>query len=87
MIAVTFRRFLKQKSDDYRALDAAYDKLKDEIKERQLAEEALGQSETLFRTVFETSPDAVVITRIEDSIIVDVNDRFQEPIPVMTGER
>ena len=75
-IAMTFRRFLKQKADDYSALDAAYDKLRNEINERKLAEEALEQSATLFRTVFETSPDAVVITRIEDSIIVDVNTGF-----------
>ena len=76
-IAMTFRRFLIQKADDYRNLVAAYDKLKYEINERNLAEEALQQSATLFRTVFETSPDAVVITRIEDSIIVDVNTGFK----------
>ena len=76
-IAMTFMRFLKQKADDYSALDAAYDKLKNEVNERKLAEEALDQSTTLFQTVFETSPDAVVITRIEDSIIVDVNTSFK----------
>jgi PAS domain S-box-containing protein len=75
-IGMTFRRFLKQKADHYSALDSAYDELKNEVNERKLAEEQLAQSETLFRTVFETSPDAVVITRIEDSIIVDVNDGF-----------
>jgi PAS domain S-box-containing protein len=41
-----------------------------------LAEEAMQQSNTLFRTVFETSPDAVIITRIEDSVIIDVNRGF-----------
>jgi PAS domain S-box-containing protein len=75
-IAMTFRRFLKQKADDYSALDVAHDKLRNEIDERKLAEEAQKQNATLFRTVFETSPDAVVITRIEDSIIVDVNGGF-----------
>ncbi len=76
LIAISFQRFLKQKADDYSALDEMHNKLKIEIKERKLAEEALEQSATLFRTVFETSPDAVVITRIEDSIIVDVNTGF-----------
>jgi len=76
LIAATFMRFLKQKTDNYNALDAAYDELKNEVQERRLAEEALEQSTTLFRTVFETSPDAVVITRIEDSIIVDLNAGF-----------
>ena len=72
-IAMTFRRFVKQKSEDYRALGEGYYRLQTEIRERNLTEEALQQSTILFRTVFETSPDAVVITRIEDSTIVDVN--------------
>ena len=76
LLTVTFRRFLKQKADNFRALDAAYDELKNEGRERRLAEEAQKQNATLFRTIFETSPDPVVITRIEDSIIVDVNAGF-----------
>ena len=76
LVAATFQRFLKQKADDYSALDIAHEKLIDEMKERKLAEEALQQSATLFRTVFETSPDAIIITRIEDSVIVDVNSGF-----------
>ena len=36
------------------------------------------QSELLFRTVFETSPDAIVITRLEDNVIIDVNHRFTD---------
>ena len=74
--ATTFQRFLKQKADDYSALDIAHEKLMDEVKERKLAEEALQQSAALFRTVFETSPDAIIITRVEDSVIVDVNSSF-----------
>ena len=76
LVATTFQRFLKQKNDDYRALDATHEKLIKEMKDRKLAEEALQQSATLFRTVFETSPDAIIITRIEDSVIVDVNSGF-----------
>ena len=76
LLTLTFRRFLKQKANDYSALDESHKKLMAEIMERQLAEKALKQNATLFRTVFETSPDAVVITRIEDSIIVDVNAGF-----------
>jgi PAS domain S-box-containing protein len=76
MVATTFQRFLKQKANDYSALDASHKKLVDEIKERNLAEEAMQQSNALFRTVFETSPDAVIITRIEDSVIIDVNTGF-----------
>ena len=76
LLTLTFRRFLKQKANDYSALDESHKKLMAKIMERQLAEKALKQNATLFRTIFETSPDAVVITRIEDSIIVDVNAGF-----------
>ena len=76
MVATTFRRFLKQKADDYGALEAANERLGHELAERRLAEESLQQSEKLFRTVFETSPDAIIITRIKDSIIIDVNLGF-----------
>ena len=76
MVTTTFRRFLKQKADDYGALESANERLAYELAERSLAEESLQQSEKLFRTVFETSPDAIIITRIEDSVIIDVNLGF-----------
>ena len=37
---------------------------------------ALKASESRYRTVFQTSPDAVVISRIDDGTIVDVNQAF-----------
>ena len=76
LIVMTFSRFLKQKADDYNALDAALEKYKNEAKERNLAEVAMRQSHNLFRTVFETSPDAVAVTRVADGIIIDVNRGF-----------
>ena len=76
MITTTITRFLKQKADAYGALEAANERLGHELAERNLAEESLKQSETLFRTVFETSPDAIIITRIKDSAIIDVNLGF-----------
>ena len=76
MLAMTFGRFLKQKAADYTALNAAHEKLKHELTERNRAEASLRQSEELFRTVFETSPDAIVITRIEDNVIIDINLGF-----------
>jgi len=86
MIATTFRRFLKQKADDYGALEAANERLGHELAERRLAEESLQQSENLFRTVFETSPDAIIITRIKDSIIIDVNLGFTAYFGYNRGE-
>jgi len=47
-----------------------------DITERNLAEEALRESEERFRVAFKTSPDAMAISRIEDGLFLDVNDGF-----------
>ena len=47
-----------------------------DITERKRADEALKQSEEKFRTVFESSPDAITITRRKDGRFVEVNDGF-----------
>ena len=47
-----------------------------EIEERRRAEEALRASEARFRTAFQTSPDAMLIIRLEDGHYVDVNEGF-----------
>lgn len=48
------------------------------IVRRKLAEEALQESEARFRTVFQTSPDALSISRISNGTYVDVNTAFCE---------
>ncbi len=45
-----------------------------DISERIFAENALKESETRFRTVFQTHPDSVIIARLSDGNIVDIND-------------
>ncbi len=52
-----------------------------DVTEQHLAEGALEKSEELFRLTFRTSPDAFVISRMDDGQIVDANDAFCE----MTG--
>jgi PAS domain S-box-containing protein len=47
-----------------------------DITERKEAEKELRESEKRFRTVFRTSPGAIVITRVKDSVIVDLNDEI-----------
>jgi len=47
-----------------------------EIEERRRAETALRASEVRFRTAFQTSPDAIVIIRMEDGRYLDVNEGF-----------
>jgi PAS domain S-box-containing protein len=46
------------------------------INERAQAEQAQRESEVRFRTVFQTSPDAVTISRLHDGLMVDVNEGF-----------
>jgi PAS domain S-box-containing protein len=86
LIAVTIRRYEKQTAAHYEALNQAHDELKTKIEAQALAEEALRQTNTLFRTAFETSPDAVVITRVEDGIIIDVNSGFTKYTGYDRGE-
>jgi PAS domain S-box-containing protein len=47
-----------------------------DITERKRAEEALRESEERFSKAFQASPDALVISRIADGVILEVNDSF-----------
>ena len=76
MITTTFRRFIRQQAADYDKLTLAQDQLRKDLADRRQTEKSLQQSEMLFRTVFETSPDAIVITRIADNRIIDINEGF-----------
>ncbi len=45
-----------------------------DISQRVSQELALKESESRFRTVFQTNPDVVLITRLDDGLIVNVNE-------------
>src|SRR5262249_27521928 len=47
-----------------------------DITERKRAEEALRESEERFSKAFQASPDALLISRIADGVILEVNDSF-----------
>lgn len=47
-----------------------------EIAERKLAQKALEESEEKFRLAFQTSPDAIYLSRVSDGMCIDINDGF-----------
>src|SRR5262249_43648985 len=47
-----------------------------DITERKRADNALRESEERFAKAFRASPDALVISRIEDGVILEANDSF-----------
>ena len=51
-------------------------KLNSEVIKRRKSEFALKKSEEKFRTAFQTSPNAITITRVEDGTYMDINDGF-----------
>jgi len=48
-----------------------------DITDRKRADEAIRASEELFARAFRSSPDAMVISRLSDGQIIDVNDRWE----------
>ncbi len=49
-----------------------------DITERKKAENALRQSEERFAKAFHSSPDAIIISRISDGLIIDVNEGWSK---------
>ncbi|MBT6341189.1 MAG: PAS domain S-box protein [Desulfobacula sp.] len=47
-----------------------------DITERKHADEILRESEKKFRVAFQTSPNAITITNVEDGTYIDINDGF-----------
>ena len=45
-----------------------------DITDRKIAEKALQESEKRFRLIFQTSPESIMLTRLEDGLVVDVNE-------------
>ena len=50
----------------------------EDITTRVVAEQALRESEAKFSRVFQMNPDTVIITRLADGVILDVNDSFRK---------
>ena len=76
LVSLIFRRYEKRNVKNYVALADAHRDLQEEIRERVRMENELRRGELLFRTVFETSPDPIILTRLDDGCIVDINGSF-----------
>ncbi len=57
-----------------------------DITERKHAEEALGESEERFSKAFRVSPDAMIISHLEDGKIIEVNESFERLFGYSRGE-
>lgn len=75
---LTIRRYERRRSEYVLSLKDTNAQLEKEVSERKKIEHALKESENLFRTVFETIPDSIIVSRLQDNTIVDVNNGFLE---------
>ncbi len=77
-VSFTVQRYERHRTKYFADLKDTNDQLQREASERQQAEIAQQESERLFRTVFETIPDSIIVSRLRDNRIIDVNNGFLE---------
>ncbi|MGA2411077.1 MAG: PAS domain S-box protein, partial [Candidatus Binataceae bacterium] len=76
----------EQLSQQVEALKASEERLRQEARERDLAEQRLRDSEATLRKVFDTTPDIIGINRIRDGHYVAVNRALLELTGLSAGE-
>jgi PAS domain S-box-containing protein len=57
-----------------------------DVTEKKVAEEALEETRERFRVAFQASPDPIVIVRLSDRVVVDVNEGFVVNTGYSTGQ-
>ena len=86
IVSLTIQRYERHRTEYVIKLKGTNDQLKREADERIHVERALLESEKLFRTVFETIPDSIIVSRLRDNRIIDVNNGFLELTGFTKGE-
>jgi PAS domain S-box-containing protein len=66
----------RRRVNDFALVKQTQAELENELARRKEAEAALKRRELLIRTVFENSPVALVVTRLSDHRVIDVNEAF-----------
>ena len=70
---IEYVEVIRDITDRKRTADALVSQISNEL---QASSEALKASDARYRTVFQTSPEAVAIARVSDGIILDANQAF-----------
>ena len=78
VVRLMIQRYERHRTAHLTELKETNEQLQREVVERKRTEQALQESERLFRTIFETIPDSIIISRLQDNSIVDVNNGFLE---------
>ena len=74
--AITIYSYEHERSLALEQLEEGRKELEKELVQRKEGQIALAEREQLLRTVFDSSPIALVVTRLADSRVVDVNESF-----------
>ncbi len=76
LAAITISGYDRERGRALKELETGRQELERELAQRTEAQTALAEREQLLRTVFDSSPVALVLTRLADNRIADVNETF-----------
>lgn len=81
--AIRYAMEIKQRENELRE---ARETAERELAERKLVEEALQESERKYQAIFESAPFSLVLSGLDNGVIVDVNTRWEELFEVPREE-
>jgi PAS domain S-box-containing protein len=75
-VAAGIRRYERQKAESFAMLERRNIELRNLIEERKNAERILTERENLLRTIYDSSPVSIIISRLTDAQVIDINQAF-----------